>query len=132
MTDPVDLDLDRLDALHAAATPGYSGAFGDKGLRYRMRDGVNEVSGCDSDGLATFIADFSAREDAKLYIALHNAWPAISAELRRLRARVQEYEDVLCALGLHPDTELAVTLAHIESVRREARNSAEQGDDDGN
>lgn len=51
------------------------------------------------------------------------------ALMRRLLAErdaaVDRYEDVLSDLGLHPDTEHATVLAHIDSVRSEARESAD-------
>lgn len=127
MTAPDPIDLDHLDALYAAATPGYSGAFGDKGLRYRMRDGVHEVSGCNRDGLSTYIADFSDRHDAKFYIALHNAWPAVSAELRRLRAELAE------ARAGRMTVDLTNLPKHRSSWFSDATGLGDkQGDDDGN
>lgn len=38
---------------------------------------------------------------------------------------LERYEELLAAFGLHPDTDQVTVLAHIESVRREARESAD-------
>lgn len=78
-TDPTDLD--RLDALHAAATPG-EWTIESSGNPYIM--GVADL------GEVETVAESTFTSNKRLIVAMHNAWPAISAELRRLRAEVAE------------------------------------------
>jgi hypothetical protein len=78
MTTPEPFDLDNLDNLHAAATPG-PWIAGD----------------CDQAGtIQSDCGDIIAHQDSTLadqaeldwIVALHNAYPAMAAEIRRLRA----------------------------------------------
>jgi hypothetical protein len=92
-TEPVDLD--RLDALHKAATPGPWEVcdYGDFWA-------VNEVT---TISLANRVFDDGSgggeygpecSEDTRDFIiALRNAYPAMAEELRRLRKLVREYAE---------------------------------------
>jgi hypothetical protein len=79
------VDLDALDALHAAATPGeFSFGVRDDGSAWYsiglpLSEHIQGDIYCD-------------RHNLKFIAALHNAYPAIAAELRALRARVAELE----------------------------------------
>ena len=73
------VDLDALDALHAAATAGeWTNCFGD------TVDSVNgaRIAWCDTDVGPDDDGEF---HNAALIVALHNAYPALAAELRRAR-----------------------------------------------
>lgn len=108
MTDPVDLD--RLDALHAAATPArWSVKHNAKHEESRVYAGTNQRAVFDGRLL------LGQHEDAELAVALHNAWPAISAELRRLRAENEK-------LRAERDGAVRHALSTLDK----------QGDDDGN
>lgn len=94
------VDLDALDALHAAATPGKLRGIG----QYLSHEGNTRieytVEHLDELGQETYFSyygpyqaiPFARSEDAEWHAALHNAYPAIAAELRALRARVAELE----------------------------------------
>lgn len=78
--DPIDIP--RLEALLAAANR--------TGL-YAEADSENEeIAVIDDRGVC--LAVFSWLSDARVYVALHNAAPALLAELKALRARVAELE----------------------------------------
>lgn len=78
-------DLDELDRLHAAATPG-------------LWDVARTWAGHNIVGDGWVVAQAEARgarvteDDSHAIAALHNAWPEISRELRALRAIVGEVE----------------------------------------
>ena len=85
-------DLDELDRLHAAATAGPWEVYHYEGYGWRLdaatRAGIATGKWCEAD------ADF--------IVALHNAWPDVSARLRaaeaeveRLRALSAEARDML-------------------------------------
>jgi len=85
-TNPVDLDA--LDALHKDATPG---PWHREPLYWTMR--IVEKAGHDvAEGLpdGTMWPRWPSRDDADYIVALRNAYPALSAELRRLRELVRE------------------------------------------
>lgn len=67
-------DLDALNALHAAATPGK--------IR-RWFGGEPCQVGCED---STKLADFTTPEDAAFYVAAHNALPALLARIAELEA----------------------------------------------
>lgn len=104
MTAPDPIDLDHLDKLYAAATPGKWSLDSDHDDRVIWATGEQFVAnvgdwGCASeDRVSPNKAEFVAQHpqvkfvqdmdenDGRAIVALHNAWPAISAELRSLRA----------------------------------------------
>ena len=80
-------DLDQLDALHAAATPG-------EWYQLLVSDFLNEepedidIRGLHGALVATALVDAGLaqyRANASYIVGAHNAWPAISKELRELR-----------------------------------------------
>lgn len=73
-------DLDALDAAHAASTQGYWGQH-DKDI-YGRPDGA----------ITTCIGEFDSSVDAESSAALHNAYPALSRELRAARKQIAELE----------------------------------------
>lgn len=91
------VDLDRLDRLHAAASRGYSGEHCRAGLHTRLvtrpEGPANEVSGCDEDGNAVQIADFFRERDTQLFVALHEAYPALRDELRAARELLRQVSE---------------------------------------
>ena len=68
------VDLDRLAAAHAAATPGPMAAYGCAVQLPRRMPPNDLIASCDSEA------------DAVLYALAHNELPALIAELRQLRA----------------------------------------------
>lgn len=112
MTKPVDLDA--LDAAHAAATPGEWSAS----TPYREIDGsercfVSKQNKAPIVGI-TITAETQFEADARAIAAYHNAYPEMAAELRALRevaeaarAFVPEQARVLLGFGkIHPLTRL--------------------------
>ena len=84
MTPPVDLDA--LDRLRAAATPG---------TWHRYQTGIGEFVCATAPGKGNAVyADTPGgtfpSADLHLIVALVNAYPAMAAELRELRAKVAE------------------------------------------
>lgn len=73
MTAPPDLDA--LDALHEAAEPGPWRMEADTGC---VMIGGHQIAGVHDH-------DWRSRPNAALIVALHNAYPALAAELRRAR-----------------------------------------------
>lgn len=74
------LDLDELDRLYAAATRG-EWLLGPAGKSIRVHDhGGMRV------GLWPHVASFGREGDAFAVLALHNAYPALAAEVRAGRA----------------------------------------------
>jgi hypothetical protein len=82
------VDLDQLDALHKAATPG---PWHRDPLYWTMR--IVEKAGHDvAEGLPDSTV-WPCRDDADYIVALHAAYPAMAEELRRLRKLVREYAE---------------------------------------
>lgn len=84
--------LDELDRLHAAATQGE--------WEVRQRDGWWTVRGVDSvafdDGSACYeYANQCEAPTRDAIVALHNAWPSVSARLRAAEAEVERLRGVL-------------------------------------
>ena len=83
------IDIDKLDRLHAEASPGrWRGDRYDGTVKYSLLGGTElsplcVVQGNDGEGHETY--GFHRGEDERCVMALHNAWPAISRELRALR-----------------------------------------------
>jgi hypothetical protein len=117
-----EFDLDELDRLHAAATPGpwvatcsfgvwqgplvedeEDSASAVKGARGQLfqADEFNyeEPAADDPEGRGP---DELARVDEEWLAAIHNAYPSLSAELRQSRARVAELEE-LPVFGVDPE-----------------------------
>ncbi len=95
VTTPEPFDLDHLDALHAASTPGpWGNHCGELTQKVPHADvpeapwdfypaGVDIVREGDDGG-------FVRREDLEFVAALRTAYPAMAAEIRRLRADAME------------------------------------------
>lgn len=100
MTAPDPIDLDHLDALYVAATPG----DWRRVYVYNISNSVGWVARVDA-----------GEPTADCIVALYNAWPAVSAELRRLRAENEK-------LRAERDGAVRHALSTLDK----------QGDDDGN
>lgn len=91
-------DLDALDQLYQATTPGPRKLY-HGGNEWEVRALDPEFGEEDSVAVARFhIVDGLPDENAKSYVALHNAWPAIKRELeagRLCRAALQSAKDVV-------------------------------------
>ena len=85
-TEPVDLD--QLDALHKAATPG---PWHRDSLYWTMRI-VEKAEHDVAEGLPDSTL-WPCRDDADYIVALHAAYPAMAEELRRPRKLVREYAE---------------------------------------
>lgn len=103
------ISLSELDAMHAAMTPGPYTAIGTS-----VVDWDHEAK--------TFTMEFipnrfneKQTEDARGIVALHNAYPALRDEIRRLRGRVAELESGL----VDADNALDACIDVIESVVHE-------------
>lgn len=81
------IDIDELDRLHAAATPGpWSREWNNHEDHEAGIDITQAIGLKGSCRLALIEMDEDAVADADSIVALHNAWTAISRELRALRA----------------------------------------------
>jgi hypothetical protein len=92
MSEPVDLDV--LDALHEKATPGEWDQC-EKPNDWLVLAGLHSV--CET------LRPSHAARDTALIVALHNAYPALAAELRQLREVCAE-SNAVCVCGC-PDAE---------------------------
>lgn len=82
------IDIDELDRMYAAATPGQAEAVLDDRI-VRVR-----VAGYPYADIVKYASVEADLADAKLIAALHNAWPAISRELRALREVAEHLAEV--------------------------------------
>lgn len=105
------IDLDKLDALRAAATPGEIAIDQYGNLTIAIRHKVN-FTGV-SLPLVGGPAMDQATANAEEYAALHNAYPALSKELREQRKLADQYKTIYTGTqGLFDDLAEAIeTLA---------------------
>ena len=109
------VDIPALDAVVRDATPGPWRADDD-----------NEYSAyiCGADEYATLfrpgVHNANADCDARAIVALRNAWPAVSAELRRLRA-IADLADVLLVPERERRSGWPETTAKLVTLLRERR-----------
>lgn len=88
------IDLEKLDALHAAATPGELQSAGHR-LSHSKNTSIHlSIEHIDEIGQPRYWTPYQAipfarQEDATWHAALHNAYPALSKELRELREQVE-------------------------------------------
>lgn len=79
----MSVDIEELNRLHSATTHGELVANGDS----IERNDYGLVSDFNMSGRGV-----EKKANAKFCAAIHNAWPAVVAELKRLRSRVAELE----------------------------------------
>jgi len=89
------IDLDEVERLYNAATPGdWHGDRQDGSIKYRLTSGddCELVLAVDHKNFTSGFLGDRGKEDAALIIALHNAFPALLAELRENRQRIAALE----------------------------------------
>ena len=123
---PDQVDLDALDRLIAAATPGPWTRTKPQRDADGWPMGVG-VAGCGPGCMiyASPPAGSFPSSDAELIAALRNAAPALIAELRAARAELARMRDVLAtrdeALEFYREVELRAELARMDAELRAAR-----------
>lgn len=98
------VDLDALDALHAKATPGpWVAEWNDHddheaGIDIIQRRGLK--GGCRVALVEWDLHEECIRFDAELIAALHNAYPAMAAEIRALRLDLTAIDNAIADRGI--------------------------------
>ena len=91
------VDLDKLDALHKAATQGEWGVWkGHASVHNNITRNTPAELRQDKDGrlvcsceVENMEADTQGKRDARYIAAIHNTYPAMAAEIRELRAKAE-------------------------------------------
>lgn len=86
-----------LDELHAKTTPGP--------LDEDLEGGRFVTAGNPCDHATKSIAEFFDIDDMLFFIAAHNAWPAVSAEIKRLREENEKFSPIIPASSPHGDAD---------------------------